>query len=665
MSSETLKVTCQGCGKALRLPAHQAGQSIKCPACGEIQQVPDEPADQVVFACPECGQQMRADAEHAGQLTRCPGCGADSTIPGRSKGAGDRIRADAPVHARRAAASEEDEDERPVRVRARQRKTWPWVAMVLLLLILAGGGVAAWWFLFRGRTDDLAYIPADAQGFASVRVADLWNTDLVKESRKAAALFAGDLDKLIEGKVGLTPADVERVTGVVMDGEKKIVWAVVATSKTYDEKKLLSLWLPSAKENKANNKSYYVGDFQKEKVAVHFASSKLLLVGTAEGIKYALEMKPQSSGPLEDAISLIRKKHHVVAAVSTQSPVIQKELKKEIGSKLPAAADVKVATLTLDLDKKLEVAARVDFANEASAKETQKMLDAGLVQAKQMWQQNKDKLKKDMERSGMPLQGMLDQVDTTLNSVKTDVKGSALSVSASAEVNAALVGMLLPAVQKVREAAARTSSMNNIHQIGIAFHNYLSAYNVMPPAVIYSKTTGQPLYSWRVAILPYIEQENLYRQFHLEEPWDSPHNRTLIPLMPKVYAAPDDPPGQTKTRYQLLTTSVDPMRDFAGAMRTPFNTKKQNGPRIPVDFQDGTSNTILVVEAKQPVEWTKPEDVPFTTAEALKNQLYLRGGVFTVGLADGSVRSIFQDISTKTLEAAVTPSGNDLLGPDW
>src|SRR6185437_7001956 len=119
--------------------------------------------------------------------------------------------------------------------------------------------------------------------------------------------------------------------------------------------------------------------------------------------------------------------------------------------------------------------------------------------------------------------------------------------------------------------------------------------------------------SWRVAILPFIEEDALYKRFHLDEPWDSPHNRTLIPLMPKIFASPGDPPGQGKTRFQVLTAANN---------RAPFTTEFRGawplggGVPFPVFFADGTSQTILVAEASRAVEWTKPEDIPFTTGAA-------------------------------------------------
>jgi hypothetical protein len=186
-------------------------------------------------------------------------------------------------------------------------------------------------------------------------------------------------------------------------------------------------------------------------------------------------------------------------------------------------------------------------------------------------------------------------------------------------------------------------------------HNYHSTHGRLPPAVVYSEY-GQPLYSWRVLLLPYIEQQDLYKQFHLDEPWDSPHNLPLLERMPGTYAPP---PGK-KSRMPAYHTVC---HVFVGK-GTPFEEGRE--VKFGEDsFPDGTSNTILIVEAGPPVPWTKPEELLFDPDGPLPRLDRLFHDLIRVGLADGSVRYLTNDISEASLRAAITRNGNDAPGPDW
>ncbi len=219
------------------------------------------------------------------------------------------------------------------------------------------------------------------------------------------------------------------------------------------------------------------------------------------------------------------------------------------------------------------------------------------------------------------------------------------------------MGLLVPAVSKVREAASRMQSQNNLKQMGLAMHNYASSYNTLPPAAIGDPLKPpeqrRPLLSWRVAILPFIEQQQLYTQFKLDEPWDSPNNKPLLARMPKIYQLPGDvktPPDHT--HYQV----------FVGSGAAFEKTREL---RL-TEFPDGLSNTILIATVEQAVPWTKPDDVPFDPSRPIAPLLstYFATGPQVV-LADGSARSLSRNISETTLKAAITRNGNEQFGPDW
>jgi prepilin-type processing-associated H-X9-DG protein len=200
--------------------------------------------------------------------------------------------------------------------------------------------------------------------------------------------------------------------------------------------------------------------------------------------------------------------------------------------------------------------------------------------------------------------------------------------------------------RSAREAAKRSWCANNLKQIGLAFHNYHAVQESLPPAAILDKN-GKPLLSWRVALLPYLESSDLYAKFHLDEPWDSPHNLTLLEAMPNFYRCPNDVTLELgMTGYQAV---IGPSTAFTPDFK----------PLRFADITDGTSNTILVGESKRAVPWTKPEDLPFDMSVPLTGLGSPHAGGFNVLFADGSVRFLKGSITTQALRALVTRNGSE------
>lgn len=219
--------------------------------------------------------------------------------------------------------------------------------------------------------------------------------------------------------------------------------------------------------------------------------------------------------------------------------------------------------------------------------------------------------------------------------------------SNSVPTMAIAVGMLLPAVQKVREAAQRTNSTNNLKQIALAMHNYDSTFRGFPAAAICDKKTGKPLLSWRVSILPYIEQEALYTQFKMDEPWDSEHNLKLAKNMPKIYFHPKaNKPGDDKTHYRLF---------FGKGAAFELNKSTQIN-----NITDGTSNTLMAVEAEEPVVWTNPIDLAFDPAKALPKMLVI-DGKFSAAFCDGSVRSFKAPIDPEIFKLLIQKNDGKVI----
>ena len=227
--------------------------------------------------------------------------------------------------------------------------------------------------------------------------------------------------------------------------------------------------------------------------------------------------------------------------------------------------------------------------------------------------------------------------------------------------------------ERVNTAADKMVSNNNLRQITIAAQNYESTYRGLPTNS-YSPT-GQPLLSWRVHILPYIEQGSLYTQFNLNEPWDGPTNKRLLASMPKVYATPEERKGKvamsTKTFYRGFSSqgtlfsrgdNIGP-----GGMRFGMGDINDIGPvpkgRSLVSIVDGTSNTIFCLEAGEAIEWTKPEDLDISVGRPMPKLGGIRPSDNTVNVAfcDGSVRMIKKTNSESTWRAMATYSGGEVV----
>ena len=215
----------------------------------------------------------------------------------------------------------------------------------------------------------------------------------------------------------------------------------------------------------------------------------------------------------------------------------------------------------------------------------------------------------------------------------------------------------------------RAQTVNNLKQIGLALQNYQSVYGRLPPPYV-ADAEGKPLYSWRVLILPFLEAEPLYAEFHLDEPWSSPHNAQFLRRMPLVFR----PLGRNRVddngRTNFLAV-VGPGSAFEG---TEGQTIQLADGRS--NFPDGTDATLAVVEARGPVPWTKPVDFPAQLADhpsdllgssyARSRRLLLdsRGDTFAALFADGRVRSLRLPIPAWVFRALVSRNGGEAVSPD-
>jgi WD40 repeat protein/tRNA A-37 threonylcarbamoyl transferase component Bud32/tetratricopeptide (TPR) repeat protein len=202
------------------------------------------------------------------------------------------------------------------------------------------------------------------------------------------------------------------------------------------------------------------------------------------------------------------------------------------------------------------------------------------------------------------------------------------------------------AVIKSTAATDRERVVRSLWAVSRGIGQYYQDNKVLPPAAIFARD-GRPLLSWRVAILPYIGQKELFEQFHRDEPWDSPHNLTLIKKIPQAYKrGGSESTGDGKTVIQAFVgggTSFDGRDGLAGEKLT-----------------DGISSTLLVAEAAEAVNWTEPVDLMFTGNDPLPRVGSLQTGRVSILFADGVVMTAPRDrLDAATLRAFITRAGGE------
>jgi hypothetical protein len=217
--------------------------------------------------------------------------------------------------------------------------------------------------------------------------------------------------------------------------------------------------------------------------------------------------------------------------------------------------------------------------------------------------------------------------------------------------------LLLPAISATREAARRNQCGNQLRQIGLAMMEYEGQYGTFPPAYI-ADENGTPMHSWRVLLLPYLEERTLYDRYNFDEPWNSPANLELATrLPPYIYRCPSASAGSTDQTHYMVVSG--PQMAFEGDRALRIES-----------FLDGTSKTILVVENTQStVTWTEPVDL-----DATQMTFQINGGPGEIGsehaggvamavFADNHVEPLSEDLSPEEVRAMCTRNGDEPVTP--
>ncbi len=510
--------------------------------------------------------------------------------------------------------------------------------------------------------DPLTMVPPDAAVFVHADVAVVYDSKLADAVKNTKSLELKEKLAAIPKEIGLALEDIKTVTFVVPRVKEQQDFqrgfTVVTTRKPYDRDKLIA----KLKSDAANTKD----EFSEKDHVVRVKNSRIegrvqvtdlrdtgrMIILTDLSEEFLTPPATTAAGVHTDALRQAAKS---AVVVGLNFDALPDEIR---GDNLPAEvkpfqpivkADALTLTATLGKDT-LDLKVRIRAKSAADAAEVEKSLEAVRVFAAAAIPAAKKELDKQFaDPTGMGK--LLDVVSKSLGGAKFAVEDKVASASLSAPLDLPLEPLL--ATLTGGGASARAVSSNNLKQMALAVHNYESAHGFLPPAATLGKK-GKKLLSWRVAVLPYIEQDALYQKFNLDEPWDSEHNLKVFKEnpMPKVFAVPGTKNlAEKKTHYQAFVGN--------GAAFDPVAAIKFT------DFQDGTSNTVLFATAAAAVEWTKPDDVEFDPKAEVKKLFLFQGSSTLVAMADGSVRAVSDKTSDKNLKAAITRNGGEVLEPDF
>lgn len=494
---------------------------------------------------------------------------------------------------------------------------------------------------------ELQYVPHDAAFFVHADTATIWNSELAKSFRNADKRTFASLEeaaKTFGAKIDDLKSAVLFIPKLKNPEDTSRLGVVLTFAKAFD-KKVFEAGVNALFPKNAKVKLVSPND-----------TTAIVLLGLGE--EFSKPQPADAEGPLTLAIRAAGSGKHTLVAATTFGSLPDDLQKDDLPGPVRAFQPIFKAqslTATVNLGKSIDLDVRVKTKRETQAVDAEKALAAFITLITDELGRELPELEAEAKKDA-GFKDLLTVFKAALNAAKDakfGVNGTEARLTATLPLDGLpLAAAYVAATTKVVSAAAAQQSANNLKQIALAMHNYHDAIGNFPPAAVCDKK-GKPQLSWRVLILPYIEQDALYKEFKLNESWDSDHNKKLLAKMPKLYAMPGkSKPGDTDTYYRVFVGNGAGWDWVMGA-------KLQN-------IADGTSNTLMVVTAAESVPWTKPDELEF---DADKDMTKLIGmvvnGKAQVAMFDGSVRTLGKLPSKETLNALITKNGGEVIGNDF
>lgn len=512
---------------------------------------------------------------------------------------------------------------------------------------------------------ELGYVPTDAALLLSFQPQDILNSPLMAEMGDQERMQFNMGLTMFEAQSGIKPENIERVSIALWPGRSGLMppnaaqmgipemdgGVIIRLSKPF----ALDTLKAKAEQMGQRVKEGAVGDFKfitlesgQPPVAMATPDENTLVIATATGMSALLGAK--SKGELLTSIEG-NSVDQTFALVARLNP-FRKELKQlaQQAPRMPDAPDATVLAeklnglmISADYDKGFKLKTKVDAKDAATVQGLKDQFDKLREQLGQAKDGQMATLKEQYnEEIASEMKTLADQV---YESLQAKIDGDTMTISLSVPESAQ------ETMQKAKDFMVKKMvAKNNAKQIAISFHNYHDTFN-KSPFTSPDSDEESPKLSWRVRLLPFIESQNLYEQFKLDEPWDSEHNKALLEQMPEVYKASDDAkPGYT----QYVASKGKGMTIEEG---------KNNRFR---DVRDGTSNTLLFVTVKPEfaVPWTAPDDLD-VAIDKIEDTIKKLGGTsdgFIAAFWDGSVDTFnAEDLEPDTIKALFTISGGEVV----
>jgi hypothetical protein len=493
---------------------------------------------------------------------------------------------------------------------------------------------------------DLAWIPPNCAAFAHVRFAELWKSDSGTAISKRVASSDTRVLADIEQFLGVQLEQIDLLTVVVpsvyqgLDFVENIVLRVT-TLAPYDEKKVLQALGVDNTSPRTTDSTQSFYRLPRNRGRVHLSDGKNITIFFGDGAAVGLLGKlldSRPSGMESEFIQIANETHHLIIGANVSR---LHDLLHGGGSPFDRRLlGARIAVLTGDLKSdSAEVNLRLTYRRRTFADQGAEALVALKESFEKSLTRNIGELQGDKGMAGRIR--ILEALVAGIRNAKIDQSNLQVSARVRIETKEAMKVFASEGTTVLTAASRRKASQNSLRFLALAMHNYASARGRLPEAAICDKN-GKPLLSWRVAILPYLEFDNLYRQFHFDEPWDSEHNKTLLKLMPKQFALPGD-----ESKHEMPSTYY---RVFVG------NGAVFGWRRSPSFEQltaaDGTAGTLLITEAADAVPWTKPEELEYDPKKQPKFGFHI-GDHCNFVFADGSAGTLKKNVKERLLHSLI------------